>query len=366
MFLLNIRDVIIPEYFDNQAHQWLVETIIKYFDKYHATPTLDTLHIEVKKIDNDVLKTSVVEQLKEAYKASNEDQDYVFITNTQKIALYDSTETLTRFNVGLVSSAYRPIKGQVWVKLVDYDTMYEVRVELDDGDIIIGHYLTPSLTDSSGNTNVVSSEDIAARLVNWTETITGSTSIGSSTITSVSATDIKRVFPDELVTGTGIPANTFVGTVGASSFTLVNEAGAAVNATANGSTTITLGDGLDNTDINNKLTFEVQGSQILIGLASSSRYIKSLTATDARGNSLMSGFTDRVSAITELPPLDWEGYTVKVAPDGSADQSSYYLTFDAQNTTTDGVFGKGTWVEEGAPGSRGVLSAATMPHAFIY
>ena len=56
-----------------KAHQWLVETIIKYFDKWHSTPTLDTLHIEVKKIDNDVLKTSVVEQLKEAYKASNED-----------------------------------------------------------------------------------------------------------------------------------------------------------------------------------------------------------------------------------------------------------------------------------------------------
>jgi len=60
-FLLNIRDVVTPDYFDNQAHQWLVETIIKYFDKWHSTPTLDTLHIEVKKIDNDVLKTSVVE-----------------------------------------------------------------------------------------------------------------------------------------------------------------------------------------------------------------------------------------------------------------------------------------------------------------
>jgi hypothetical protein len=41
---------------------------------------------------------------------------------------------------------------------------------------------------------------------------------------------------------------------------LVTEAGVAVNATANGTTTITLGDGLDNTDINNKLTFEVRGS----------------------------------------------------------------------------------------------------------
>jgi len=100
-FLLNIRDVATPDYFDNQAHQWLVETIIKYFDKWHATPTLDTLHIEVKKIDNDVLKTSVVEQLKEAYKASNEDQDYVeqefsnFCKNQQlKKALLTSVDLL--------------------------------------------------------------------------------------------------------------------------------------------------------------------------------------------------------------------------------------------------------------------------------
>ena len=32
-------------------------------------------------------------------------QDYVFITDTQKIALYDGTGALTRFNVGLVSAA---------------------------------------------------------------------------------------------------------------------------------------------------------------------------------------------------------------------------------------------------------------------
>jgi hypothetical protein len=100
-------------------------------------------------------------------------QDYVFVTNIQKEVAYDSSEVLTRYNIGSISSAYQPIKAQVWVKLVDYDTMYEVSVELDDGTTIIGHYLTPSLTDSGGNPNVVSSEDIAARLVNWTETISG-------------------------------------------------------------------------------------------------------------------------------------------------------------------------------------------------
>jgi len=100
-FLLNIRDVVTPEYFDNQAHQWLVETIIKYFDKWHSTPTLDTLHIEVKKIENEVLKTAVVEQLKEAYKATNDDAEYVedefsnFCKNQQlKKALLTSVDLL--------------------------------------------------------------------------------------------------------------------------------------------------------------------------------------------------------------------------------------------------------------------------------
>jgi hypothetical protein len=295
-------------------------------------------------------------------------QDYVFITNVQKEVSYDATETLTRYNISNISSTYRPTKAQVWVKLVDYDTMYEIDIELDNGDVIIGHYLTPSLTDSAGNANVVSSEDIAARLVSFTETISASTSTGSSTITSITAADIKKVFPGETVSGTGIPANTFVGSVNtvALTFTLVNEAGTAVNATANGSTTLTLGDGLDQTDINNQLTFEVKGSQILIGLTSASRYIKSIVAADARGNTLMAGFSNQVTSIVELPSNSWEGYTVLVAPDGSSDQSSYYLKFNAENTTTNGTFGRGVWEEAAGWGTRGQYDDNTMPHAFAY
>ena len=295
-------------------------------------------------------------------------QDYVFITNVQKEVSYDATETLTRYNISNISSTYRPTKAQVWVKLVDYDTMYEIDIELDNGDVITGHYLTPSLTDSAGDANVVSSEDIAARLVSFTETISGSTSTGSSTITSITAADIKKVFPGETVSGTGIPANTFVGSVNtvALTFTLVNEAGTAVNATANGSHTLTLGDGLDQTDINNQLTFEVKGSQILIGLTSASRYIKSIVAADARGNTLMAGFSNQVTSIVELPSNSWEGYTVLVAPDGSSDQSSYYLKFNAENTTTNGTFGRGVWEEAAGWGTRGQYDDNTMPHAFAY
>ena len=293
-------------------------------------------------------------------------QDYVFVTNVQKETAYDAAETLTRYNVSSISSVYRPTKAQVWVKLVDYDTEYSITITLDNNDVILGHFITPSLTDGSGNPNVVSTEIIAQKLVSNTQTITGSTSIGSSTVTSVTAADIDLIASGETVSGTGIPANTFIGTVGTASFTLVNEAGTAVNATANGSTTLTIGDGLDQGDINNQLTFEVKDSQILIGLTSSSRYFKSFVAHDARGNTLMTGFTNQVTSITELPSTSWEGYTVLVAPDGSSDQSSYYLTFNAENTTTNGDFGRGVWEEAAGWGSRGLLDDNTMPHAFVY
>ena len=299
-------------------------------------------------------------------------QDYVFITNIQKKTGYDSTEVLTRYNIGSISNAYQPIKAQVWVKLVDYNTKYSVDIELDDGDKIRGHYQTPSLTDAAGNSNIVSSATIAEKLVTNTDTVTGTTTSGNSTITSVSTTaatgDIWKIHGQELVTGTGIPSNTFVGTVdtAAGTFTLVNEAGSAVNATANGAQTLTIKHGIDDVDIHNKLTFTVQDSQILIGCASASRYIKSFVASDARGNSLMSGFSSQVTSIVDLPTTSWEGYTVLVAPDGTADKSSYYLKFNAENTTVDGTYGRGTWEESGGWGARGKLDDNTMPHAFVY
>ena len=76
-FLRNIRDVILPSYFENQAHQWLVKSCLQHFDKFHAIPTLDSLKIEVKKLDNSVLQTAIIDQLKEIYKTVNEDQEYV-------------------------------------------------------------------------------------------------------------------------------------------------------------------------------------------------------------------------------------------------------------------------------------------------
>ena len=102
-FLQSIYDVLEEDYFDNPAHKWIVEQVLKYYYKYHTTVTLDVLQVEVKKIENEVLKVSVIEQLKEAYKTSNEDQDYIekefsnFCKNQQlKKALLSSVELLEK------------------------------------------------------------------------------------------------------------------------------------------------------------------------------------------------------------------------------------------------------------------------------
>ena len=100
-FLVNIQDILSDEYFDNQAHKWIIKEVLRYYDKYHTTPSMDILKVEVKKIDNEVLQLSVKEQLREAYQASEEDLEYVqeeftgFCKNQQiKKALMSSVDLL--------------------------------------------------------------------------------------------------------------------------------------------------------------------------------------------------------------------------------------------------------------------------------
>lgn len=100
-FLVNIYDILNEEDFNNQAHRWIVKEIIGYYNKYHTTPSLDILKVEVKKVENEVLQLSIKEQLREAYIASDEDLKYVqeeftgFCKNQQlKKALLNSVDLL--------------------------------------------------------------------------------------------------------------------------------------------------------------------------------------------------------------------------------------------------------------------------------
>ena len=100
-FLTNIYDILNEEDFTNNAHRWIVQEILKYYNKYHCPPSLDILKVEIKKIDNEVLKVSVKEHLREAYITSDEDLKYVqeefstFCKNQQlKKALLSSVDLL--------------------------------------------------------------------------------------------------------------------------------------------------------------------------------------------------------------------------------------------------------------------------------
>jgi len=100
-FLVNIHDIISDEYFENPAQKWAIKEILKYYDKYHTTPSLDILKVELLKVDNEVLQLSIKEQLKLAFVTSDEDLEYVqeeftnFCKNQQlKKALMSSVDLL--------------------------------------------------------------------------------------------------------------------------------------------------------------------------------------------------------------------------------------------------------------------------------
>jgi replicative DNA helicase len=100
-FLVTISDLLNPDDFSNSAHRWIVQEVIKYYGKYHTYPSMDVLKVELKKLDNEVLKLAIKEQLKEAYKLSEGDLQYVteefsnFCKNQQlKKALLNSVDLM--------------------------------------------------------------------------------------------------------------------------------------------------------------------------------------------------------------------------------------------------------------------------------
>ena len=100
-FLTNIHDIISAEFFENQAHRWSIQEILSYYEKYHTTPSLEVLKVELKKVENEVLQIAIKESLKEAYVTTEADLKYVqeeftnFCKNQQlKKALLSSVDLL--------------------------------------------------------------------------------------------------------------------------------------------------------------------------------------------------------------------------------------------------------------------------------
>ena len=131
-FIKTVYDILEVSYFDSDSNKFLVKEIKKYFDKYKIQPTMEAMKVIIDDLDNDVLKTSVVDSLRNAWQ-HRESPDLEFVQEKTlefcrnqviKSAIMDSVELLD-------TQQYDKIKGVI-------DTAMRAGVERD-----IGHeYIT--------------------------------------------------------------------------------------------------------------------------------------------------------------------------------------------------------------------------------
>jgi replicative DNA helicase len=78
IFLQQITDILDPKYFESETNIWIVRSVMEYFEKYKQQPTLEVMKVELEKVENDVLKATIVENLREVTKhLHTTDQDYI-------------------------------------------------------------------------------------------------------------------------------------------------------------------------------------------------------------------------------------------------------------------------------------------------
>ena len=61
IYLQQIHDILDPSYFSSESSQWIAGTIMKYFNTYKSSPTLEVMKVEVDSVENGVLKTTIVD-----------------------------------------------------------------------------------------------------------------------------------------------------------------------------------------------------------------------------------------------------------------------------------------------------------------
>jgi len=132
-FIKTIGDILEVSYFDSDSNKFLVKSIIDYFKKYKSPPTMEALKVVIDDVENDVLKTSIVDSLRSAWQ-HRESPDLEFVKEKSlefcknqviKSAIMESVELLD-------NQKYDEIKGVI-------DNAMKAGVERDIGhDYITG------------------------------------------------------------------------------------------------------------------------------------------------------------------------------------------------------------------------------------
>jgi len=101
-FLEQIHDILDEKHYDSDSLKWIVKECKKYYDEYKKCITLDVFKVKTSEVENDILKTSIVENLKEVFRhMESPDLDFIedkaldfFKNQTLKSAIIQSVEIM--------------------------------------------------------------------------------------------------------------------------------------------------------------------------------------------------------------------------------------------------------------------------------
>ena len=138
-FIQTISDILELDMFDSDSNKWLVKSIREYFYEYKKQPTLEVVKYKIDEIDNDVLKSGVVEKLRDVWK-NIEATDLEFVQSetldfcknqTLKNAILESVDMLENKNYdGIKSIIDNAMKAGTTRDLGhDYIPSLEMRLE---------------------------------------------------------------------------------------------------------------------------------------------------------------------------------------------------------------------------------------------
>ena len=138
-FIQTISDILNPSMFDSDSNSWLIKSIKDYYIQYKKQPTLEVLKYQIDEIDDDILKSGVVDKLRDVWK-NIEATDLEFVqeqtldfckTQTLKSAILQSVDLLENKNYdGIKSIIDEAMKAGTSRDLgQDYITSLEARLE---------------------------------------------------------------------------------------------------------------------------------------------------------------------------------------------------------------------------------------------
>ncbi len=111
-FLQQIADIIRPDYFDSESNIWILEVVLSHFSQYKSPPTKDVLQVRITDVSDEVLKTAILEHLKDVFRyMESDDLDFVkheilkFCKNQEiKHAIQESVQLLQNGNYDAIKT----------------------------------------------------------------------------------------------------------------------------------------------------------------------------------------------------------------------------------------------------------------------